>query len=245
MHKLMVVSGGSRGLGLALVEQALQAGWQVLELSRIGATVEHTLYQHLKLDLAQLGQAMPQLEQRLAELAKQQWQQVALINNAGMVGPISPIALLDDAALLQNMAVNFSSGIRLMAAFVRHFQAVSAEKILISVSSGAALKGYPSWALYCAAKAGLENFVRSVAAEQEGQAEPICCVNFGPGVIDTDMQAEIRSSPEAMFRDVERFRQLKQSQQLRSPGNVAQAVLKLLQSKPENGRRYVVEEFDQ
>ncbi len=99
--------------------------------------------------------------------------------------------------------------------------------------------------MYCAAKAGLDNYVRSVAVEQAGAAHPVACVNFGPGVIDTGMQAEIRATAPELFPDVERFRALKENAQLRSADNVAAAVLRLLAGDVENGRRYVVDEFDQ
>lgn len=244
MRKLMIISGGSRGLGLSLLRQALQDDWQVLEISRQGAALEAVGMQHLKMDLADPGASFVTFESEMAQLAGQDWQQVVLVNNAGMVGPIAPVAQLDDASVQQNVAVNFASGLRIMAAFVRHFQANSAKKLLISVSSGAALKGYPSWSLYCGAKAGLENFVRTVALEQDDQPHPICCVNFGPGVIDTDMQAEIRSAPPEKFRDVAQFREMKERQALRSPESVAQALLRLINGDAENGRRYVVNEFD-
>lgn len=241
----MVISGGSRGLGLALVQLMLAKDWTVLDISRRGAALAHAAYQHIALDMAALDANWILLQQQLQTLADMDWKQVVLVNNAGVVGPIAPVAMLDDAQLQANIAVNFGSGLRLMAAFARAFQQHKARKLLISVSSGAALRGYASWAAYCGAKAGLENFVRSLALEQIGQPQPIICVNFGPGVIDTDMQAEIRATDDSLFPDVARFRQLKEDEQLRSPQNVAQALVKLIGGEVENGRRYVVDEFDE
>ncbi|WP_338849556.1 SDR family NAD(P)-dependent oxidoreductase [Massilia sp. W12] len=242
-NKLMVISGASRGMGAALSRLAKDAGWQVYGFAR---SQGGNAGEHWALDLAKPDQALPQLEAHLAQLAQQPWSEIAFINNAGVVGPVAPAAQLADAQMLDNIAINFTSGLRVMAAFMRHFQGhAAARKVLLSVSSGAALRGYGSWAMYCAAKAGLENYVRSLAAEQQGLPHPVLCVNFGPGVIDTDMQAEIRATPDALFADVGRFRALKEQGQLRSPENVAQALLNVLAAEVENGGRYVVDDFDQ
>lgn len=248
MQKLFIISGGSRGLGLSLVEQALEAGWTVVELSRHGA-LEHVKqypeqYRHLYLDLAHADVGLAGFEAAIQELTSQTWQEVVFVNNAAMVGPIVPVALLDDAALQDSIAVNFTGALRLIAVFVRHFESYTAPKTLLNISSGAALHGYPSWSLYCAAKAGMENFIRALAQEQIGKAAPFACANFGPGVMDTDMQQEIRSTAESMFRDVARFQKLKDDKQLRLPADVARAVFILLADKAENARRYVVDEFD-
>lgn len=248
MQKLFIISGGSRGLGLSLVAQALEAGWRVVELSRHGA-MKHakqcpTQYQHIFLDLARADEGLAGFEANIQELASQTWQEVVFVNNAAMVGPIVPVALLEDSALQDSIAVNFTGALRLITIFVRHFEKHSAPKTLLNISSGAALHGYPSWSLYCAAKAGMENFIRSLAQEQIGKEVPIACANFGPGVMDTDMQQEIRSTAESMFREVARFQKLKDDKQLRLPSDVARAVFILLGDGVENSRRYVVDEFD-
>ena len=108
----------------------------------------------------------------------------------------------------------------------------------MNISSGASSKGYAGWPLYCAAKAGLENFIRSLAAEQIGTVNPMTCLNIEPGVVDTEMQAEIREAGAELFPDVARFIELKKSGKLRSPESVARAIIDIVDSKPENGARY-------
>jgi NAD(P)-dependent dehydrogenase (short-subunit alcohol dehydrogenase family) len=63
---------------------------------------------------------------------------------------------------------------------------------IINLSSGAALRPLEGWSAYCAAKAGLAMLTRSLALEY-GEAG-IRAFGFAPGVVDTDMQAEIRAS---------------------------------------------------
>lgn len=254
--KLAIITGGSRGLGLALCQHYLEAGWQVLDISRSGAMRAaqggipgvplgmQSGLQHLTLDLAHPDAKWEQLQLKLRELAAMPWQQVVFLNNAGQVTPIGPLASLGDVDIAHNLQANLLSGIRLIASFARHFANVACAKTVVSLSSGAAHKGYSGWSLYCAAKAGMENFMRSLALEQAGEQYPLTCFTFGPGVVDTDMQADIRASSVQAFPDVARFVALKEQKQLRTAQNVAQILFALCISQPENGRAYTVGEFD-
>lgn len=250
--KLAIITGGSKGLGLALCQLYLEAGWQVLDISRSGAMLApgsmplrmQSGLQHLVLDLAHPDAKWEQLQQKFRELAAIPWQQVVFLNNAGRVTPIGPLPGLNDTDIVQNLQTNMVSGIRIIASFTRHFADMTCPKTVVSLSSGAAHKGYAGWSLYCAAKAGMENFMRALALEQAGTKQPITCITFGPGVVDTDMQADIRASSLEAFPDLPRFLALKQQKQLRSAQSVAQILFALCISQPENGRAYNVNEFD-
>lgn len=253
MMKLLIITGGSKGLGLALCDLYLAAGWRVLDISRSGSPVERVgvvdaAAVHMTLDLADLDAGRANLEQKMAELAAQPWEQVLLMNNAGRVTPVGPVLGLDDAQIVENLTINMLSGIRIIACFARHFHGLDTPKMVVSLSSGAASKAYFGWSLYCAAKAGMENFMRAFALEQTQVPHPFTCITFGPGVMDTDMQADIRHTAIQDFPDLPRFLALKQRGQLRSPASVAQVLYGLCDSgingKVENGRRYNVDEFD-
>jgi benzil reductase ((S)-benzoin forming) len=236
---LAIITGGSRGLGGALVRHYRTQGWTVLELSRSGGG-EH----HLTIDLADVGPAMKQVEEKFGALAQSGWDHIAFINNAGLLSPVLPVRKLGDADIVNNVAVNVTGAIRLMAAFVRCFDTTKAFKVVANISSGAALKGYSGWSLYCTSKAGTENFIRTLAIEQAGAAHPFTCINIAPGVIDTGMQEEIRGVSKENFPDVANFIQYKDSGQLRKPEAVAKTVFRILDEKPENGRRYNVADYD-
>ena len=230
---LVIVTGGSRGLGKALVDAYEAREWSTLEFSRGGTGLNH-----MPVDLADLDASLPVLESQLQTLAKTPWNRVVFINNAGTLTPIAPVRALTDAQIEQNLSVNLMSGIRLMSAFVRAFAPSAATTTVVNISSGAALKGYAGWPLYCAAKAGLENYIRSLAAEQAGAVHPYTCINIEPGVIDTDMQAEIRETDAHNFPEVARFLELKRAGRLRSAKSVARAILDIIDSSPDNGGRY-------
>ncbi|MBV8665250.1 MAG: SDR family NAD(P)-dependent oxidoreductase, partial [Burkholderiaceae bacterium] len=194
--KLAIVTGGSRGLGKALVEHYEGQGWTMLELSRSGKGAHN-----FPLDLTDPDATLPELEKRFQTLAETAWERVVFINNAGQLTPIAPVYKLNDAQIEHNLAANLVSAIRVIAAFVRVFRPTGYPVTIANISSGAALKGYAGWPLYCAAKAGMENFMRSLAAEcvAADSAVPITCINIEPGVVDTAMQAEIRSAQPEHF----------------------------------------------
>jgi benzil reductase ((S)-benzoin forming) len=236
---LAIITGGSRGLGSALVKYYGEQNWTVLDLSRSGSG-EH----HLAVDLADPGPAMKQVWEKFTALAQNSWDNIAFINNAGLLSPVLPVHKLGDENIVNNIAVNVTGAIRLMAAFVRCFHSTAASKVVANISSGAASKGYFGWSLYCTSKAGTENFIRTLAVEQAGAAHPITCINIGPGVIDTGMQEEIRGVSKENFPDVANFIQYQESGQLRKPEAVAKTVFRILSEKPENGKRYNVADYD-
>jgi NAD(P)-dependent dehydrogenase (short-subunit alcohol dehydrogenase family) len=113
--------------------------------------------------------------------------------------------------------------------------------VLANISSGAAQKGYAGWSLYCAAKAGMENYIRALALEQQAEPHPFIPVNVGPGVIDTEMQALIRTSTASDFPEIERFIVRKEQGALLSPMKVAAAVCRILDLPSlSSGARYEV-----
>lgn len=231
--KLLCISGGSAGLGSALVELYQGLGWQVCEFSRSGQTSGH-----IEMDLAQMDAAIL-AEEHFRQLSAQPWEEVMLINNAGMLSPLSPVATIGDEEIIRHLQVNFNAGIRIIAAFIRQFGDLPLrKKTVVQISSGAALRAYGSWSLYCASKAGMEHFIRALAVEQSTAAYPVCCLNFDPGVMDTAMQTEIRSRPVEAFPDVGRFIARKEEGLLSHPGAVALQLCKLVSGAPEGGLRY-------
>ena len=237
--KLAIITGGSRGLGKALVEVCRTEGWTVLEFSRSGAGEWH-----VPLDLGDIEPSFADATAKLEALAAKPWKNVVFVNNAGLLSPVTPARKLGGGAIERNLGVNVVGPIRLISAFMRAFDTVAAKKTIANISSGAALKGYFGWSLYCASKAAMENFVRSLAEEQAGVAHPFACVNIGPGVIDTAMQAEIRGVTKDDFPDVDRFIQYKESGQLRKPEAVARTVFRIVTESPKNGERYNVADYD-
>jgi NAD(P)-dependent dehydrogenase (short-subunit alcohol dehydrogenase family) len=120
----------------------------------------------------------------------------ALVNNAGIVQPISSIALADPDAYRYNMEVNFMGPFYLIRAAISELRDTNGR--IVNVSSGAAIRPLENASAYCAAKAGLNHFTRVLAAEEPD----VTSLTVRPGVVDTDMQAYIRQQgPKAMSSD--------------------------------------------
>jgi benzil reductase ((S)-benzoin forming) len=238
-NRLVILSGGSRGLGAALGELYRERGWELVEFSR---SAPHPW--SVRADLADPQAAHAVFTTTLAPLAARDWEEILVIANAGVLAPIGPVAHKPLPEVLANLQTNVTTPILLMAAAVAAFQDHACRKTLLNISSGAAQRSLPGWSLYCGAKAGVEHFVRTLAAEQASQAHPLRAINVNPGLIDTAMQAAIRASTPADFPAVGLFIQRKADGELRSPQRVAEAIARMADdSRLEGGARASVDDY--
>ncbi len=215
------LTGASRGLGLALAQQLQAEGQTLIEFSR---SAPHPY--SVRADLADPLAFREALLNTLAGIAPAQLADgVLVIHNAGVVTPIGAAGAQDPAAVLANLQANFSAPVLGLAAVVEALQALPGRKRLLNISSGAAQRAIAGWSLYCAAKAGMEHYIRTLAEEQRREAHPWTAVNINPGVIDTGMQADIRAASPTDFPDHAVFVQRHASGALQRPADVAARVL--------------------
>ena len=208
--KKAIVTGHTRGLGAAVAAELQLRGIAVLGLAR-GRSPLAALEQ-IDLDLAdpaalQAWLAGDALHAFLADASE-----AFLVNNAGVVTPVGPLAAQDPAEVLRAVTLNVAAPLALAAAFVR--AAPQSARRVLHVSSGAARNAYPGWAVYCATKAALDHHARAVLLD--GDVRVRAC-SLAPGVIDTDMQAAIRATPNDDFPLRQRFVDLKEGGALDSP----------------------------
>jgi benzil reductase ((S)-benzoin forming) len=238
MAKLALLSGGSKGLGAALCAHYLMQGYEVREFSRSG-----TSPQSVSVDLADPLGASRVFAQAFSTLAARSYEEIVIINNAATLYPIGPAAMKEAADIASNIQINITGSVMFASRAVAAFQKHACPKTIVNISSGAAVKAYPGWSLYCMAKAGTEAFFRCVAVEQEQEAHPFRLLNIAPGVIDTDMQAAIRSASKRDFPQIDRFLDLKRSGALRSPDEVAVAIARVVDSAAASGERIDINEW--
>ena len=228
--KLAVVTGGSKGLGQALCEVYLKKGWQVWELSRSGQN-DYSI----TCDFSDRDKAAAIVDDVLGDLSTESWEEVVLFNNVADLNPIGPLDTSDPQSWFRHIDINWASIVLCSGMFCKHFQTLDASKYIAHISSGAARRDISGWSLYCASKAAMERFSGVMALEQETQQNPIRSIIINPGVMNTHMQELIREQSSDVFRDVARFQQLHQEEQLANPQRIAQACTRIIESQPANG----------
>ncbi|MBI1890517.1 MAG: SDR family oxidoreductase [Burkholderiales bacterium] len=225
-----ILTGHSRGLGAAIAAELLKRDIEMLGLARRSnpdlARQFPGLLQEVQIDLADTAA----LERWLGEDVLQRFiaggGTVLLINNAGTVQPVGPLPLQAPAAVAQAIGLNVAAPMMLASAVATAAGSASDIRIL-HVSSGAGRSAYAGWSVYCATKAALDVHARSVALDHT-RGVRIC--SLAPGIIDTDMQAEIRATSLEQFPMRERFETLKRDGQLVNPHDCAKQLVDYLLS---------------
>ncbi|MGB6114343.1 MAG: SDR family NAD(P)-dependent oxidoreductase [Comamonas sp.] len=239
---LFIITGASRGLGLALARQLLQPGHTLILMARHDNTSLHAppgarleQWQH---DLSEAAPAAQRLGEWLGAQAPHQHASATLINNAGQLAHIAPLSQCaggtEQASIASALRVGLEAPMLLTAHFLAATEHWPARRKVLNISSGLGRRPMAAQATYCAAKAGLDHFTRCVALEEAAKPHGARICSLAPGVIDTDMQLQLRSADAATFPDRERFESLHTQQQLTSARDTAAQVLAWLQ-RPDFG----------
>jgi NAD(P)-dependent dehydrogenase (short-subunit alcohol dehydrogenase family) len=189
----IAITGGTSGLGLALVHELLGRGAQVAFVARTREQVERVAREHAGAhgivgDVSKKDEIYPiamQITGRLGGLD-------VLVNNASSLGP-TPLALLADTDcedLELALATNLIGPFRLTKALLGALGASAREgrgAVVLNVSSDAAVNAYPTWGAYGASKAALHHM--SGIWNEELAAEGIRVLSLDPGDMDTPLHA--------------------------------------------------------
>jgi NAD(P)-dependent dehydrogenase (short-subunit alcohol dehydrogenase family) len=188
----IAVTGGTSGLGLALVRQLVARGARVAFIARTVENVEQIAKETgacgIVGDVGRKEDIYPVALQVLGNLGGLD----ALINNASALGP-TPLSLLADTEceeLEQALAVNLLGPFRLTKALFGALAASARTErgaVVINVSSDAAITPYARWGAYGASKAALRHLTTIWA--EEVKAQGIAFLSLDPGDMDTPLHA--------------------------------------------------------
>lgn len=252
---LTILTGASRGMGLAMAQQLLTPGRILLCISRRTndelAALAQARGAHLEQwsqDLADSQEAAERLERWLGSLHAAELDSATLINNAGVIPHIGPLGSISAADLANALRVGLEAPLALSGAFLRVTgrwvqQGWSGPRKLLNISSGLGRRAMASQAAYCTAKAGMDQFSQCVALEEAQHPQGARVVSLAPGVIDTDMQVQLRGGDPAAFPDLGNFIGMKDKGQLTSPDAAAARVLAYLE-RPDFGAKVVADVRD-
>ncbi len=216
---MYIVTGISRGLGKAIVEQLLQNGETVIGVGR-SHDFSHSNFSFVSCDLGD-SEAIKDLKIDLPE------EPITLINNAGILGNIQRLSDQEELDVQEVMQVNVVAPMLLLHNIYNQLSDPSSFT-LVNISSGAATRAIPSWANYCASKAALNMLTETFYLEEKEKENHPKVYAVAPGVIDTDMQVQIRATSQTDFSSVDNFKELKASNSLYSPELAAKKLLNLL-----------------
>jgi NAD(P)-dependent dehydrogenase (short-subunit alcohol dehydrogenase family) len=188
----VAITGGTSGLGLALVRELRSRGAQVAFVARGRDRVDQVARENhahgIVGDIARKDDIYPIALQIVGELGGLD----VLINNASDLGP-TPLALLGDTEceeLERALATNLVGPFRLIKALLGALAASAREgrgAVVLNISSDAAINLYPRWGAYGASKAALRHLSAIWNAELE--AEGIRFLSLDPGDMDTPLHA--------------------------------------------------------
>ncbi len=218
------ITGTSRGIGKAMAEFLLKEKENtVIGIAR-SRSIEHRNYKHITLDLSDVSKVKGFQFEKHPDAKN-----IFLVNNAGAMGEVKPVGRLSNDTLIKDYNLNLVAPCLLMNNFIPAYKDSVAEKIILNISSGAGKYPIDGWSVYCASKAGLDLFSRVIDLEQKTTAKHGFHVfAIAPGVVETDMQTNIRKVPKEDFSRLDDFVNYKSTGQLLDPAVVAEKYFRIL-----------------
>lgn len=220
------ITGSSKGLGKALVELLIQDENNfIYGYSRSGEYI-HDRFSHIEIDLSDSHQLIDFSFPVLNNAEK-----IVLINNAGMVGDINHVGNIDNQKIIDSYNLNLITPTILINNFINSYGKNNSEKIILNISSGAGRTPIDGWSVYCSTKAGVDMFSQVLNEEITLDKLNLKVLSLAPGIIDTDMQDEIREAEKIGFSNVERFINYKKDGELTDPSITAGQVVRFIKEK--------------
>jgi benzil reductase ((S)-benzoin forming) len=228
---LIFITGGSSGIGAAMARLVPYANARVFNLSRRALAG----CENCQLDLADPAAWREAAQLFARELEAFAGERVVLVHSAGTLEPIGFAGEVAAEAYSRQVLLNSAAPQVLGDAFLRAARDVEADCRVVMITSGAAFNVYEGWSAYCAGKAAVDHWVRTVGAEQARRGNRCRLLAVAPGVVETPMQRQIRETAPRDFPSVGRFVELHERAATRTPEHAAREIWSLLDRPLENG----------
>ncbi|WP_375265644.1 SDR family oxidoreductase [Planktotalea sp.] len=191
--KTVIITGASRGIGERSARLFADQGANVVLLARSETTIKAIAAEigGTGLAIACDVSSYADMDQAVQTATEKFGKVDILINNAGVIEPISHIATADPAAWAKAIDINLTGVFNGMRCVLPAMIEAKSGTIL-TVSSGAAHNPIEAWSHYCSSKAGAAMMTRM--AHLENAAHGIRCMGLSPGTVATQMQKDIKTS---------------------------------------------------
>ncbi len=199
--KVAIVTGGSRGIGLAIAKALGAEGAKVAVASRTAKEVESATAELQKAGVTAMGRATDVVKwgdvDALVKAVAGAWGRVdVLVNAAGVVGDIGPVDEADLAAWKLAYEVNVFGLMHACKAVLPLMRAQGGGKIVAFAGGGVGGPGVmPRWTAYTSSKAAVVQFVESLSRELQDDGANVQINAVAPGAVVTEMTAGIVSVP--------------------------------------------------
>lgn len=188
MKKIALITGGSRGIGFACVKKFLKHGWGIITTSRNPPPITDPRVHFYKSDFYKNNEIM-----EMAKNVKDNFNEIhAIVHCVGDIIEDNQIKETELHTLNRTFQINFFSAVLIAREFFDYI--AKTKGVFIYVTSIAKDKIYPNIPVYCAAKAALSNFIKSLAYELSSYGAR--AVGVSPAVVDTDLFRKSKYSVE-------------------------------------------------
>ena len=200
--RIIVITGATRGLGRALVEQFVPLGHRIFGCGRSAHHVQDLKKEFPSADFTAVDVTdAAGVEQWARHVIATAGDPDLLINNAAVMNPVKPLWEISQADFDRVIDINIKGVANVLRAFV---PAMVKRKtgVIVNLSSGWGRSTSPEVAPYCATKYAIEGLTKSLAQELPNG---LAAIPLNPGVIDTDMLREAWGDGASSYPSAEKW----------------------------------------
>ncbi|WP_028550109.1 (S)-benzoin forming benzil reductase [Paenibacillus sp. UNC451MF] len=229
--KYFIITGTSRGIGQAMAEQLIAPGHCVLCISRSenrSLISRQGNLRYFPFDLGKCSELDGLMDEVFTCIDSSQAESIYLINNAAVVAPLASIEQCSAEEITYHMQVNLIAPMILTSMFIQRTEHIQADKRIMNISSASSKHLFPGMSCYSSAKAGLDTFTQAVSLEQQHTEGGVRIASVWPGMIETALQAEARTTSRSRFASADIFTKFKEKGMLTTPEYTAEQLVQLL-----------------
>ncbi len=234
MKKYFIITGTSRGLGLAFAENLLDENHVLFLISRNEskdlsrkALMKNCRIHAVNYDLGEPDAITGLMSNIVDHIDDQQCAGIYLINNAATAEPVKPIDQAVSEEIIHAAMLNYVAPVLLISAFIRLTGKINSPKMILNITSGAATNAHHGMGMYCSTKAAIDQFTRCVAIEQDKRENPVHLHAISPGFVDTVMLRSLADKSMDEFASKPMFQEVISSGKPLAPDSVAKKILEL------------------